>query len=392
MKKLLLIVIMFVIATFYIIDDKNDLSNNKKEEVEEISEVRAFFFSYIEFEEYIMNEDNDGAKDNIDTIVSNMKSDKFNLLILHVRPFSDSVYPSKIFPTSKYIGNVSFDVFKYFIDKCHSVEIDVHAWINPYRISHDKNFVIDKSHPAYSFVGTSNIGVLSNGIYYNPASNLVTSLIVSGIEEIIKNYDVDGIHFDDYFYPNGDIDKETYALYKSSGGSLSLKEYRLLNIRNMISSVYSSIKKINKNIEFGISPQGNIDNNYSSVYLDVKTILSSSGYVDYIMPQIYFGFENNSRPFKETISEWNNLIKESTIKLIPALSLYKSGSSDKYAGSGSNEWINNSDIIKRQIIDSRTMSNYSGFSVFRYEHFYNEEIQNNNMKNEIKNIRNLLNN
>ena len=181
-------------------------------------------------------------------------------------------------------------------------------------------------------------------------------------------------------------------LYKSSGGSLSLKEFRLLNVRNMISSVYSSIKKINKDIVFGISPQGNIDNNYSSVYLDVKTILSSSGYVDYIMPQIYFGFENSSRPFKETLIEWNNLIKESSIKLIPALSLYKSGSSDKYAGSGSNEWINNSDIIKRQIIDSRNVSNYSGFSIFRYEHFYNNSIQNNNMKEEIKNIRNLLNN
>ena len=391
MRKLLLIVIMFVIATFYIIDDKNSLSINKKEE-DSFSEVRALYFSYIEFEEYIMNEDDNGAKKNIDTIVSNMKADKFNLLILHVRPFSDSIYPSKVFPTSKYIGGVSFDVLKYFIDKCHSVGIDVHAWINPYRISHDKNFVIENNHPAYSFLGTSNIGVLDSGIYYNPASSLVTSLIVSGVEEIIKNYDVDGIHFYDYFYPKGDIDKDTYALYKSSGGSLSLKDYRLLNIRNMISSVYSSIKKIDKDIVFGISPQGNIDNNYSSVYLDVKTILSSSGYVDYIMPQIYFGFENSSRPFKETILEWNNLIKESSITLIPALSLYKSGFSDKYAGSGSNEWINKSNILKDQIIFSRTMNNYSGFSIFRYEHFYNEEIQNNNMKNEIKNIRNLLNN
>ena len=109
MKKLLLIVIMFVIATFYIIDDKNHLSNYKKEE-NSFSEFCALYFSYIEFEEYIMNEDDNGAKKNIDTIVSNMKSDKFNLLILHVRPFSDSIYPSKVFPTSKYIGNVSVDV------------------------------------------------------------------------------------------------------------------------------------------------------------------------------------------------------------------------------------------------------------------------------------------
>jgi uncharacterized lipoprotein YddW (UPF0748 family) len=158
----------------------------------------------------------------------------------------------------------------------------------------------------------------------------------------------------------------------------------------MIFSVYSSIKMIDKSIVFGISPQGNIDNNYSSVYLDVKAILANEGYVDYIMPQIYFGFNNGSRPFVSTIDAWNGLIKVSSIDLIPALSLYKSGVNDKYAGSGKDEWINNSDILKRQIIYSRTVSKYKGFAIFRYEHFYNQDIQNLNMRNEIENIRNFI--
>lgn len=388
MKKLLLATIMFTIASFYIIDDKNNIFNNNIED----GEVRALYFSYLEFEEYIMNENDTNAKKNIDIVINNMVNDKFNWLILHVRPFADSIYPSKIFEKSKYIGNISFDVLDYFIKKCHSVGIKVHAWINPYRISTNKSFVIDENHSFYSYVNTNDIGVLSNGIYFNPASDRVTSLIVSGIEEIIKNYDIDGIHFDDYFYPNGDIDSESYALYKSNGGKLTLKDYRLTNIKKMISTVYEKIKKIDKSILFGISPQGNIDNNYSSVYLDVKSILSSDGYIDYIMPQIYFGFDNGSRPFKDTLEEWNNLIKVESIDLIPALALYKSGNNDKYALDGSKEWINNSDIIKRQIIMSRNISSYRGFSIFRYEHFYNTNIQNNNMKIEVENIRNLLNN
>ena len=162
------------------------------------------------------------------------------------------------------------------------------------------------------------------------------------------------------------------------------------NISNMISSVYSCIKKNNKDILFGISPQGNISNNYNNEYLDIKKILSEEGYIDYIMPQIYFGFNNGSRPFIETIKEWSNLIINKKIMLIPALSLYKSGSSDKYAGGGINEWIDNSDIIKRQIIYSRNIKFYYGFSVFRYDHFYNST--NSMMKEEVSNIKDILQN
>ena len=129
---------------------------------------------------------------------------------------------------------------------------------------------------------------------------------------------------------------------------------------------------------------------YSSEYLDVKTILSNSGYVDYIMPQIYFGFLNEARPFTDTIEEWNSLIKVESIDLIPALSLYKSGSIDKYALGGSNEWVDNFDIIKRQVVYSRGVSNYDGFSIFRYDHFYNSDKWNNNMIKEIENIRKII--
>lgn len=392
------IVVMFIIATFFIIEDKNNFSKKNNDENSEVflvdkSEVRAIYFSYIELEGYIKDKSVVAAKENINTIIDNMAGDNFNWIILHVRPFSDSIYFSKIFLPSKSVtdGDLSFDVLAYFIEVAHSKGIEVHAWINPYRISNDENYVIKEGHPAYRFIGTNNIKFIEKkGVYYNPASSEVTSLIVSGIEEIVSNYKVDGVHFDDYFYPCSDIDLDNYASYQASGGVLSLDEYRLTNVLEMISRVYSSIKKINEEVVFGIAPQGNIDNNYSSEYLDVKKILSNSGYVDYIMPQIYFGFLNEARSFTDTIEEWNSLIKVESIDLIPALSLYKSGSIDKYALGGSNEWVDNFDIIKRQIVYSRGVSNYVGFSIFRYDHFYNSDKWNNNMIKEIENIRKII--
>lgn len=380
MKKIIyLLVVMFLIATFFII------GNSKKEVLSslETEEIKAIFLSYIEINKYIKN--NSLSKNNIDLIVNNLSKDNFNLILLHVRSFSDSIYNSKIFPN--YL-NVDYDVLEYFIEKAHSKNIKVHAWINPYRISSDKDFVIENSHPAYDFINTNSIKRLDNGVYYNPASLDVTNLIVSGVEEVVSNYDVDGIIFDDYFYPSKDIDNDDYLLYKDSGGNLSLSEYRLNNISSMIERVYLSIKNINKDVLFGISPQGNISNNYNNEYLDVKKILREDNYIDYIMPQIYFGFENSNKPFIDTLNEWNSLILNENIMLIPALSLYKSGSIDKYAGNGLNEWIDNTDIIKRQIVFSRNVSNYKGFSIFRYDHFYNST--NSNMKEEVSNIKSIL--
>lgn len=380
MKKIIyVLVVMFFIATFFIIGnrEKEIVSSFEKEE------IKAIFLSYIEINKYIKN--NSLSKNNIDLIINNLSKDNFNLVLLHVRSFSDSIYNSKIFPN--YL-NVEYDVLEYFIKKAHSKNIMVHAWINPYRISSDKNFVIEKNHPAYDFLNTNSIKRLDNGVYYNPASLDVTDLIVSGVEEIVSNYDVDGIIFDDYFYPSKDIDNDDYLLYKDSGGNLSLSEYRLNNISSMIERVYLSIKNINKNVLFGISPQGNISNNYNNEYLDVKKILREENYIDYIMPQIYFGFENSNKPFIDTLNEWNSLILNENIMLIPAFSLYKSGGIDKYAGSGLNEWINDTDIIKRQIVFSRNVSNYKGFSIFRYDHFYNST--NSNMKVEVSNVKKVL--
>ena len=108
------------------------------------------------------------------------------------------------------------------------------------------------------------------------------------------------------------------------------------------------------------------------------------------MPQIYFGFLNENRPYQENIQDWEKLIKDDSLLLIPALALYKSGNDDKYAGSGKNEWIDNTDILKKQIVYSQNIPHYAGFSIFRYAFFYNSKKQNDNMVREVQNIREIL--
>lgn len=322
----------------------------------------------------------------------NSKKNYINRIFLQVRPFSDSIYNSDIFPYSHTISgyqgkSIQFDVLDYFIKRAHKENIKIHAWINPYRISNDTDIAfISKINPAYKWLNTNHIKIIDNkGIYYNPASSEVKKLVTDGVVEIIENYDVDGILFDDYFYPDDTIDLENY---KEVENTISLEDFRLSQVNELISNVYKKIKELNPRVLFGISPDGNIDNNYEKHYADVKKWLSDDNYIDYIMPQIYYGFLHQTKPFIETINEWNNLIKNN-VELIPVLSLYKSGEIDSYAGSGGNEWVENDNIIKKQIQVSRNLSNYVGFSLFRYD-FLVKNNKSVNLQNEIDGFRSLF--
>ena len=397
MKKLIVVVMIFVVITFFIIGKKQENNNEEKVSLNTIDEYRGVFISYLELEEYIMGQDEDTSKENIIKVLNNMKDNNFNMAILHVRPFSDAIYKTSIFPYSKYILNEkgqyqNYDVLKFFIEESHKRNIELHAWINPYRISFDTDTTkIKEDNIVYKYLNTNHIKIINDkGIFYNPASNDIRKLIVQGVEEIVKNYDVDGIHFDDYFYPDDTIDLKNYEKYVNEGGNLSLSDYRLNNTSVLIKEVYSAIKSINSNVVFGISPEGNINNNYENNYIDTKKILSEEGYVDYIMPQIYFGFLNEVMPFIETVNMWNSLITVPDIKLIPALAFYKVGTLDVYAKSGKDEWLTYNDIIKRQVLVSRNLNNYSGFSLFRYDYLFNSKKENSNTLIEKENLFNLI--
>jgi len=393
MKKVFLIAVIVLVTAIFIFNKKEEKDSIIPEN--KIVEDRGVFISYLEFNSNLRGKSETEQKIKIIEMINNLKEKKFNLILLQVRPFSDAIYNSKIFPLSATISGkegkeMGYDLLSYFIDVAHRNKIKIHAWINPYRIRSDTNASsISKLNPAYKWIkdGSNNVQIKS-GIYYNPASTEVLNLIIKGVSELVNNYDIDGLLYDDYFYPNKTIDLENYKIYQKEGGKLTLKEYRYQNINNLIKETYLAIKKINKDVLFGISPAGNIENNKNNLYLNIDYLLESS-YLDYVMPQIYFGFNNSNKPYIKTVNEWKELIKNPNIKFYVALAPYKIGKTDKYAGSGKDEWINSTDILKRQIEYLRTTN--ASFSLFRYDYLFNESKYQKNTLIELNNMYSIFN-
>lgn len=383
MKRVIFLMIVILFGALYLnYNNSSSTFDNDKDDM-----MKAVFISYIDYSS-LKGKEVIEQKNIINEMVNNVSYFGFNTIVLQVRAFGDAIYESSYFPESIYVSyddGKAFDILSYFISVCDSKNIDLYAWVNPYRISNTGDVSkISKSASYYKWLNTSLIGVYDNGIYFNPAEDDVKDLIVSGVVEIAKNYKVKGILFDDYFYPNDKIDLDSYNAYD---GDLSLNDYRIFNVNDLLKRCYSSIKEVNNDIFFGISPSGNISNNLNSEYLDVREILNDK-YLDFIMPQLYYGFFNESKPYTKTLEEWSNL-NVNNISLYVALSIYKSGMVDNYAGEGINEWINNSDIIKRQVMSSKGVKNYKGFAVFRYQYMF-EIFDNDNLAKEVSGLREVI--
>ena len=392
MKKILIITLVLLVGMymFYYMNKKedNNIINNFEED-------RYVFISYIDYS-YLKGKDENILKEEINKMVLNIKENNFNGIILQVRAFSDAIYYSKIFSPSLYIVNnendkLKLDMLDYFIKLSHENNIKLIAWINPYRIRSNNDISsISGNNIVNKYLNTSSVEI-KNGIYFNPAKDEVLDLIIKGVLEIVKNYDVDGILYDDYFYPSKTCDLKDYELYKTQGGTNSLEDFRRDNINKLIRKTYEKIKEVNSDVLFGISPSGNMNNNYNAEYLDINYLIENK-IVDFIMPQIYYGFDNTNLPFVNTVNSWSNLVKDTNIKFYVALALYKSGLEDKYAKTGINEWINNNDIISKQIIVSRNTYNYEGFSIFRYDYLFNSKKDNKQLLDEVFYVKKLLKN
>lgn len=309
----------------------------------------ARWISYLEYSDIMLNKSEQDFTDYIIKMLGNAKSEDINTIYFHARAFGDSYYKSELFPQGTFL-NQDYDPLKIIITEAHKLDISVHAWVNPLRcqtaeefVSISDNFTTKKWFNEFQGTYICNV---DGRMWLNPAYDDVKNLIADGILEIIQNYDVDGIHIDDYFYPTTDENFDKSAF--SDSGQDNLNQWRIDNINRLVSEIYSEIKNYDSEILFGISPQGNIDIDYNSQFADVKTWCSSSGYCDYIVPQIYFGFQNDTCPFEKTFHQWYDMTENSDISLVIGLAVYKEGKEDKWAGSGKNEWIEDSDVIQKQ--------------------------------------------
>ena len=333
-----------------------------------------------------------------DAMFKNIKDLGLNTAFVHLRAFSDAFYKSEIYPYSAMIAgkegaDLTFDPFEVLLESAEKHGISVHGWINPFRVStKNDTSLLSSKNPAKAIIDAGNkngeICILANGIYYNPSHTENHKRIIDGVREIVSKYDIDGIHIDDYFYPSTEekIDKTQYSQYKAEGGTLSLSEWRNANVNSFVSALYSAVKSYNSNLTVSISPAGNLEENYTKHYADVKLWLSSKGYADLIIPQIYFGFEHQTLGFEKLLRQWSNLPRNSSVKLACGFAAYKCNTADNYAGTGKKEWQQNTDILSRQLNSVRNNQSYSGFAVFSYK-----DLTRTSCKTEIANLKDTLN-
>ncbi len=349
-------------------------------------EMRGVWVSYLDWNGWAKDEA--GYKKAMDQTLDLCVQKGLNAVFLQVRPDGDAMYPSQYFPWSKFASgkqgkNPGYDPLAYAVQAAHQRGLQLHAWINPYRITGYLNRYSDlcASNPAIAWAKDGDSSndrwvLCQNGeYYYNPAIPQVRQLIIDGVKEIVTNYEVDGIHFDDYFYPNLDDSKaETwfdYPEYQASGTSLSVAAWRRNNVNELVRGVYSAVKSIRPQALFGISPEGYLQNLRKDTrqFTDVDAWMTQSGYVDYLMPQIYWGFEAKQNgqaagyAFANCLNEWVTLKKKGNVKLYVGLALYKTGT-DAVDGNEVPEWQRYHDIMKREVQAGRATGQVSGYCFY----------------------------
>ena len=320
----------------------------------------------------------------IDQMVANCKDVGANAIMFHVRPFGDAVYDSLYFPYSHLLTGTQgaapadgFDPLEYIIDKAHQNGMQLHAWVNPLRIQLTGGrlpTVLSADNPYNVWRNDDDpanddwVIDYDGGKFYNPAVEEVRTLIINGMAELAANYRVDGVHWDDYFYPANDEsfdDSARYQSYLSGGGTMTLREWRTENINTLVRDVYSKVKATNSNCVFGISPAGNISN-CLAMGADVYEWCSTPGYIDYICPQVYWSFDNTVAPFAQRTAEWAAMVTCEDIDFYVGLALYKAGS-DADGG----KWLQSDSIIADQIEYIRSEEiNADGFMLYSYEYLF----------------------
>ncbi len=323
-------------------------------------------------------------KQEADDIIENAASMGFNAVFFQARPCADSFFPSDIFPWSAFLSGSQgqapdggFDPLGYFTEKCHERGLELHCWLNPYRITRkaaeSKEEAISSLSPDHPAVKHPELTVFhSDGcLYFDPGIPEGRALILSGIEEVIEKYPVDGIHFDDYFYPSSDFEDEaTYLAYGQ--GFPSAEDFRRGAVTSFVSSVHDAIQKSGRDISFGISPFGiwaNSDQNpegsdtvgnqsYYSHYADSLTWVKEE-LIDYIAPQLYWSVGNREGEFGTLLEWWLKATEDTKVKLYIGQAAYRMLEADI-----SSPWYGTGELAKQ--LELMEEGGADGTIMFRY--------------------------
>lgn len=261
-----------------------------------------------------------------------LKADNFNAVYFQVRTMCDAFYKSSYEPWSSYLTGTrgkdpGWDPLSFVVAECHKRGMECHAWVNPYRFSTGSNWNTEQDQQLRS---SGLLLTYDKTTILNPGLDGVRKRIVDVCGEIVDNYDVDGIVFDDYFYPNGipvNSSADDYNLWQSSGGQMAFGDWRRASVNKMVADVYNMIQAKKPYVKFGISPAGaactsaavaakhGIDKcpvasdwQYDGIFSDPVAWLEE-GTIDYISPQLYWKTDHKTNPFGPMTKWWSYVAK-----------------------------------------------------------------------------------
>lgn len=289
------------------------------------------------------------------TILDKVQQMHMNAVIVQIRPTADAFYPSKLFPWSRYLTGVQgqgpgYDPLAFMIEQAHMRNIQFHAWFNPYRVSMDTD--LSKLAPNNPAILHPDWVVSYGGkLYFNPGIPAVRQYITTGIMEVVKNYDIDGVHFDDYFYPypvagQAFPDQATYQQY--GAGFSNLGDWRRNNVNKLVQGVSAAIKQVKPYVQFGISPFGVWRNqstdptgsatragvqDYDDLYADTRTWIKNN-WIDYIVPQIYWNIGFPPAAYDVLVAWWSHEVDGTHVQLFTGMAVYKIGQSGAWSNPG----------------------------------------------------------
>ena len=339
-------------------------------------EWRAVWVSYLEWAAMDFSTE-DAFRAGVVQLLDNCTGLGLNTVLAQVRPFGDALYRSTLFPWSHLCTGVQgqdpgFDPLDVLLTEAHTRGLSLEAWVNPYRLRSSASMLPAIAENSLLHAHPEWVCTVNEGAYLNPAIPEAADYVVQGVAELVQNYAVDGIHFDDYFYPTTDpsIDAAQFA----ASGEADLTAWRRANVTRLVKAAHDAVKAADPTLRFGVSPQGNPDNDRNEQYTDLSVWLTASGadaVVDYLCPQIYWGYgytlsSGSTRfAFENITAEWLALPRAESTALYFGLGAYRVGVGDGGANADSvSQWCTGS-ALARQVTDLRS-AGAGGWALYRY--------------------------
>lgn len=325
---------------------------------ERTKEIRGVWVSTVANIDLNQWVDDQQYKNEIISILNRVQSLNMNTIFFQIRSMNDAMYPSELAPYSRFIKGaqgegLDWDILRFTIDEAHKRGLELHAWLNPYRIAnmptktthaemlatlHADNFAKKNPHLVLKQTNAPSGGTAT--FILDPGRPEVRQYLSDVIEEVLTNYpDVDGIHFDDYFYVTTTEDAQTFINYNPTNIS-TLADWRRNNVDMMIKNVHDIVEDFNitngKKVKFGVSPGGIWANksthpdgsnstgwqSYSSLYADTRKWVKEE-WLDYILPQLYWDFGAPSSAFEVLVDWWREVVSDVNVDLLVGLGFYR---------------------------------------------------------------------